>query len=169
MAEKIPYFQMANFRATDTLYNLFEYFQCKDIDLNKTLKKPQYTNGPIKEHIPRTVKRKKVPALEIPESSVSLSSSTLPILSWKLRIIACRGRSMIPTSCKLELFCPYVMPSWHYIVTKSSIIVDMGVRYPPLVCLFSVQKSSKRLTNSTFTCSLSKGRAVEQGLKFVQS
>ena len=160
---------MANFRATDTLYNLFEYFQCKDIDLNKTLKKPQYTNEPIKEHIPRTVKRKKVPALEIPESSVSLSSSTLPILSWKLRIIACRDRSMIPTSCKLELFCPYVMSSWHYIVTKSSIIVDMEVRYPPLVCLFSVQKSSKRLTNSTFTCSLSKGRAVEQGLKFVQS
>ena len=149
---------MTNFQATDALYNLFEYFQCKDIDLNKTLKKPQYTNGPIKEHIPRTVKRKKVPALEIPESSVSLSSSTLPILSWKLRIIACRGRSMIPTPCKLELFCQYVMSSWHYIVTKSSIIVDMGVRDPPLVCLFSVQK-----------CSLSKGRAVEQGLKFVQS
>ena len=117
---------MTNFWATDTLYNLFEYFQYKDIDSNKTLQKPQYTNGSIKEHIPRTVKRQKVPALEIPESSVSLSSSTLPILSWKLRIIACRGRSMIRASCKLELFCQYVMSSWHYIVTKSSIIVDMG-------------------------------------------
>ena len=61
--------------------------------------------------IPRAKKRKKVPACEMLESSGSFYSSMLPILLWKLKIIAYRGRSMIPTSSKLELFCQYVMTS----------------------------------------------------------
>ena len=47
---------------------------------------------------------------------------------------AYRGSSTIPPSSKLELLCQYEMTS---IVTKSSIIDDLGVRDPPLVCLFS--------------------------------
>ena len=86
-------------------------------------------------YIPCTKKRKKVPACEMLEFSGSLSSPMLPILSWKLKIIAYRGSSTIPPSSKLELLCQYEMTS---IVTKSSIIDDLGVRDPPLVCLFSV-------------------------------
>ena len=48
---------------------------------------------------------------------------------------AYRGSSTIPPSSKLELLCQYEMTS---IVTKSSIIGDLGVRDPPLVCLYSV-------------------------------
>ena len=66
----------------------------------------------------------------------------LPILSWKLKIIAYRGNSTIPPSSKLELLCQYEMTS---IFTKSSIIDDLGVRDPPLVCLFSVQKITKKI------------------------
>ena len=74
-----------------------------------------------------------------------MSSSMLPILSWKLRIIANRGSSTIPPSSKLDLFCQNEMTSWHYIVTKSSIIDDLGVRDPSLVCLFLCKTLPKRL------------------------
>ena len=40
-------------------------------------------------------KEKKVPACEMLEFSGSLSSSMLPILSWKLKIIAYRGSTTI--------------------------------------------------------------------------
>ena len=53
--------------------------------------------------IPHAKKRKKVPVCEMLESSGSFYSSMLPILLWKLKIIA--------TSSKLELFCQYVMTS----------------------------------------------------------
>ena len=68
-----------------------------------------------KNYIPRTEKRKKVPVYEMLEFSWSLSSSMIPILSWKLKIIAYRGSSTIPPSSKLELLCQYEMTS---IVTK---------------------------------------------------
>ena len=56
---------------------------------------------------------------------------------------AYRGSSTIPPSSKLELLCQYEMTS---IVTKSSIIDDLGVRdSPPLVCLFSVQNITKKI------------------------
>ena len=42
---------------------------------------------------------------------------------------AYRGSSTIPPSSKLELLCQYEMTS---IVTKSSIIDDLGIRDPPL-------------------------------------
>ena len=66
----------------------------------------------------------------------------VPILSWKLKIIAYRGSSTIPPSSKLELVCQYKMIS---IVTRNSIIDDLGVRDPPLVCLFSVQNITKKI------------------------
>ena len=95
-----------------------------------------------KYYIPGTEKRQKVPVYEMLEFSWSLSSSMIPILSWKLKIIAYRGSSTIPPSSKLELFCQYEMTS---IVTNSSIIGDLGVRDMPLVCLFSVQKITKKI------------------------
>ena len=68
----------------------------------------------------------------------------LPILSWNLKIIAYRGNSAIPLSSKLELLCQYEMTS---IFTKSSIIDDLGVRDPPLVCFvfFLYKTLPKRL------------------------
>ena len=56
-------------------------------------------------YIPRTKKRKKVPVCEMLESSGSLSSPMLPILSWKLKIIVYRDSSTIHASSKLELLC----------------------------------------------------------------
>ena len=70
------------------------------------------------------------------------SSSMLLIISWKLKIIAYRGSSVIPASSKLELLCQYEMI---YSFTKSSIIDDLGVRDPPLVCLFSMQNIIKKI------------------------
>ena len=47
---------------------------------------------------------------------------------------------MIPSSSKLELLCQCEMTSSYYIVTKSSIIDNLWVQDPPLVCIFSVRK-----------------------------
>ena len=55
---------------------------------------------------------------------------------------AYRGSSTIPPSSKLELLCQYKMTS---IVTKSSIIDDLGVRDLPLVFLFSVENITKKI------------------------
>ena len=77
--------------------------------------------------------------------------------------VAYRASSTIHPSSKLELLCQCKMTFWHYIVIKSSIIDDLGVRYPPLVCLFSI-------TKSTCTCSkLGTRSALKHGLKSVQS
>ena len=94
------------------------------------------------DDILRTEKRKEIPVCEMLESSRSLSSPIYPILTWKLKIITYRGSSTIPPSSKLELLCQYEMTS---IVTKSSIIDDLGVRDLPLVCLFSVQNITKKI------------------------
>ena len=128
-------------------YKSFEYFQNKVIDSNNILQKRQNKNncfsaGETKNYIPRIEKRKKVLVYEMLEFSWFLSSSMIPILSWKLKIIAYRGSFTIPSSYKLELLCQYEMTS---IVTKSSIIDDLGVRDPPLVCLFSVQNITKKI------------------------
>ena len=58
-------------------------------------------------YISGTEKKKKVPVCEMIEFSGSLSSRMLPILSWKLKIIAYRDSSTIPSSSKLELLCHY--------------------------------------------------------------
>ena len=128
-------------------YKSFEYFQNKGIDSNNILQKRQNKNncflaGETKNYIPRIEKRKKVPVYEMREFSCFLSSSMIPILSWKLKIIAYRGSSTVPPSSKLELLCQCEMT---FIATKSPIIDDLGVRNPPLVCLFSVQSITKKI------------------------
>ena len=114
-----------------------------DLSKNNRFSQEEATN-----YVPRIEKRKKVQASKTHESSGSLCSPKSPILSWKLKIIANRGSSTIPPSFKLELLCQYEMTSWHYIVTDSSIIDDLGVRDPLLVCLFPVQTLPKRLNFS---------------------
>ena len=89
-------------------------------------------------HRPCTEKRKKIPVREIILYEFSGSLWMLRILLLKLNIIVHKGRSSILTSTKLELFCQYVVKSWHYIVAKSSIIDDVEVQDPILVCLFSL-------------------------------
>ena len=105
-------------------------------------KNNRFSEEEAKNFIPRTEERRKVPVCEMLEFSGSLSSSMLPILSWKLEIIAYRGSTTIPPSSKLELLCQYEMTC---IVTKSSIIDDLAVQDPPLVCLFSVQNITKKI------------------------
>ena len=68
----------------------------------------------------------------------------LPILPCKLKIITYKSSSAIPPSSKSKLLCQYEMNSWHYIVTKTSIIDVLEVRDPPLVC-FLWNTYSKRL------------------------
>ena len=88
------------------------------------LKKNRFSAEEAKNYIPHIKKRKKVPVCEMLEISGFVSSTMLPILSWKLKMIAYRESSTILSSSKLELFCPYEMTS---IVTKSSIINDLRV------------------------------------------
>ena len=80
------------------------------MDLSKN-KHNRFSEEEAINYISRTKKRKKAPVCEMFESSGSLSSPMLPILSWKLKIIAYRGRSTIHTSSKLELLCQYKMTS----------------------------------------------------------
>ena len=62
-------------------------------------KNNRFSAEEAKDDIPRTEKRKEV------EFFGSLSSSMLPNLSWKLKIIAYRASSSIPLSSLLELLC----------------------------------------------------------------
>ena len=143
---------MKNSRALNTLTSylniskirvLIQITLCRNARIQMDLSKNNcFSAEKAKYYIPGTEKRQKVPVYEMLEFSWSLSSSMIPILSWKLKIIAYRGSSTIPPSSKLELLCQYEMTS---IVTKSSIIDDLGVRDPPLVCLFSVQNNTKKI------------------------
>ena len=152
MDEKISCFEMKNFWALNTLAIYFNIFKirvliqitiCRNARIQMVLSKNnRFLAEEAKQYIPRTEKRKKVPVCEMLEFSGSLPSSMLPILSWKLKIIAYRGSSTIPPSSKLELLCQCKMTS---IVTKSSIIDDLGFRGAPLVCLFSVQNITKKI------------------------
>ena len=108
-------------------------------------KNNRFSAEEAKNYIPCTEKRKKVPKCKMLEFSGSLSSSMLPILSWKLKITAYRGSSTIPPSSKLERLCQYKITR---IFTKNSIIDDMGVPDPPLVCLFSMRNITKN--NKTY-------------------
>ena len=149
MAERIWCFEMKNFRALNTLASYLNISKmrvliqtlCRNATIQMDLSNSNcFSAEEAKNCIPCTEKRKKVPVYEMLEFSWSLSSSMIPILSWKLKIIACRCSSTIPPSSKL--LCQCDMTS---IVTKSSIIDDLGVWDPPLVCLFSVQNITKKI------------------------
>ena len=79
---------------------------------------------------------------------------------------AYRGSSTILPSSKLELHCQYEMT---YIFTKRSITDDLGVRDPPLVCLFSVQNITRKIKTSRSEHLHIQSRELEQGVKSVQS
>ena len=115
VAEKISSFEMTNFQV---LYPQSQYFPkpicpniskikilipmqlCRKVSIQRDLSNNnRFSTEEIINNIPRNKKRKK--------SSESLSSFMFPILSWKLNIIAYRGRFPIPTSSKSELFCQY--------------------------------------------------------------
>ena len=152
MAEKVSCFEMKNARALNTLTSylniskirvLIQITLCRNCRIQMDLSKNNcFSPEREKNHILRIEKKNKVPVYEMLEFSWSLPSSMILILSWKLKIIACKGCSTIPPSSKLELLCQYKMT---FIVTKSSIIDDLGVRDPPLVCLFSVQNITKKI------------------------
>ena len=135
-------FRNENFLGFLHPYNLLEYFQNNEIDSNKTLQKRQYTNGSIKE---QQFFKRGSNKLYCSNREKKEGTSMLPILSWKPKIIPSRGRSMIVTSRKLELFHQYVMTSWHYVVTKSSITDDGRVQDLLLLCLFSVQNITRNI------------------------
>ena len=121
MAEKISCFEMntmfRNFRALNTFSIYLNIFKIRvliqithakiQMDLSKN---SRFSEEEAKSYIPRTKKRRKLPVCEMLEFSETLSSSMLQILSWKLKIIACRGSSTIPSS-KLKLLCQYEMTS----------------------------------------------------------
>ena len=93
-------------------------------------------------YISRTEKRKKVPVCEMLDFSGSLSFPMHSTLSWKLKIIAYRGISTIPTSFKLEQFCQYEMIS---ILTKSSVIENLGTEIRQWFVCFLCKTLPKRL------------------------
>ena len=120
---------------------------CRDASIQMDLSKNNcFSTEEAIKYSPRNEKRKKVPVVcGIPEFPGSLYSSMFPILSWKLKTILYRDSSTISASSNLEVFCQYVMTSWHYIFTKSSIIDNAEVRDPPLVCFVSVQNITKKI------------------------
>ena len=96
MAEKISCFEMKNSRALNTLTSylniskirvLIQITLCRNARIQMDLSKNNcFSAEEAKNYIPHTEKRKKVPVYEMLEFSWSLSSSMIPILSWKLKI-----------------------------------------------------------------------------------
>ena len=96
MAGKISWFEMEKFRALNTLTSylniskirvLIQITLCRNARIQMDLSKNNcFSAEEAKNYIPHTEKRKKVPVYEMLEFSWSLSSSMIPILSWKLKI-----------------------------------------------------------------------------------
>ena len=118
-------------------YNLLEYFQNKEIDSNKTLQKRQYTNGSIKEQqfLNRGSNKFYCSHREKKEGTSMWNAWVLCVF-----VLFYHGNWR---EAGLQLIKG--MTSWYYAVTKSFIIVDMGFRNPPLVCLFPVQNITKKI------------------------
>ena len=96
MAEKILCFEMLNFRALNTLTSYLNISKIRVL-IKMTLRRNAriqmdlsknncFSAEEAKNYIPHTEKRKKVPVYEMLEFSWSLSSSMIPILSWKLKM-----------------------------------------------------------------------------------
>ena len=150
MAEKISSFEMKHFWTLNTLAIYFSISKIR-VFIQITIwnawiqmvpsKNKRFSEEETKNYTLALRKEKKVPVCEMLEFG-SFSSSMFSILSWKLKIIAYRNSSTIRPSSKLELLCQCKII---FIVTKSSIIDDLGVRDQPLVCLFSVQNIIKNI------------------------
>ena len=96
-------------------YNLFEskirvliqITFCRNARIQMNLSKSKHNRFSAEEainYIPHTQKRKKVPVCEMFESSRSLPSTMLPILLWKLKIIAYTDSSTIHPSLSWSYF-----------------------------------------------------------------
>ena len=144
MAEKIL-LQNEKFLGFEHPYNLLEYFQNKEIDSKKTLLKHQYTNGSIKEQqfLNRGSNKLHCSHWEKKEGTRMWNTWVLCVLvlfdhgNW--REVGLR----LPHHLNLSCFVDKVMTFWYYVVTKRSIIEDVGVRDP--VCLFPVQNITKKI------------------------
>ena len=147
MAEKISCFEMKYFWVLNTLTSYLNIFKIRILIQITLCRSVRIQMDPSKNNwkqkiiflVPRKERRYCTWNAWVLLVFVLLH---VPILSWKLKIIAYRGSSTIPPSSKLELVCQYKMIS---IVTRNSIMDDLGVRDPPLVCLFSVQNITKKI------------------------
>ena len=147
MAEKISCFEMKYFWVLNTLTSYLNIFKIRILIQITLCRSVRIQMDPSKNNwkqkilllAPRKERRYSIWNAWVLLVFVLLH---VPILSWKLKIIAYRGSSTIPPSSKLELLCQCKMTS---IVTKSSIIDDPGIRDPPLVCLFFVQNITKKI------------------------
>ena len=144
MAEKIL-LQNEKFLGFEHPYNLLEYFQNKETDSKKTFLKHQYTNGSIKEQqfLNRGSNKLHCSHWEKKEGTRMWNTWVLCVLvlfdhgNW--REVGLR----LPHHLNLSCFVDKVMTFWYYVVTKRSIIEDVGVRDP--VCLFPVQNITKKI------------------------
>ena len=152
MAEKISCFEMKNLWALNTLAIYFSISKirvliqitlCRNARIQMVLSKSnRFSEEETQNYTSRTKKKKKGTSMWnawVLWIFVLLHASNF---IRKLKIVAYRGSSTIPPSSKLELLCQCEMTS---IVTKNSIIDDMGVQDLPLVYLFSVQNITKNI------------------------
>ena len=125
-------------------YSLLEYFQNNEIDSNKTLWKRQYTNGSIKEQqfLNRGSNKFYCSHREKKEGTSMWNAWVLCVFVLFYRGNWREAGLRLPS---LSCFVNKVMTSRYYIVTNSSIIDDVGVRDPTLVCLFPVQNVTKKI------------------------
>ena len=96
MTENISRFEMKNFRDLNTVTSylniskirvLIQIKLCRNPRIQMDLSKNNcFSADEVKNYIPRTEKRKKVPVYDMLEFSCSLSSPIIPILSWKLKM-----------------------------------------------------------------------------------
>ena len=128
-------------------YSLLEYFQNNEIDSNKTLWKRQYTNGSIKEQQFLNRGSNKLYSSHLEKKEDASMGNTWVICAFALFYHGKwrEGGLRLLHNLSLSCFINKVMTSRYYVVTNSSIIDDVGVRDPILVCLFLVQKLPKRL------------------------
>ena len=126
-------------------YNLLEYFQNKETDSNKTLLKHQHKNGSIKQFLNRGSNKFYCSHREKKEGTSMWNAWVLCVFvpfshrNWR------QAGLQLLYHLSLSCFFNKVMTSWYYAVTKSLIIDDVGVRDPPLVCLFPVQNTTKKI------------------------
>ena len=125
-------------------YNLLEYLRNKEIDSNKTLLKHQHTNGSIKEQqfLNRGSNKLWSSHREKKEDASMWNTWVLCVFVLFYRGNWREAGLRLPS---LSCFVNKVMTSRYYIVTNISIIDDVGVRDPTLVCLFPVQNVTKKI------------------------
>ena len=128
-------------------YNLLEYFQNKETDSNKTLLKRQYTNGSIKEQqfLNRGSNKFYCSHREKKEGTSMWNAWVLCVFVLFYHGNWWEAGLRLVHHLSLSCFVNKVMTFWYYVVTKSSITDDVGVRDPPLLCPFPVHNVTKKI------------------------